>query len=498
MKALFIEPFAGISGNMMLGALIDAGVPFAYLEEEFRKLHLGEYELVNKSVNKSGIQARYFNVVLPEEHHHEHVHEHSHEHEHEHEHEHDHSHGHHHEHEHDDAHSGEEIHDHAWMHAHGIAHSHDEVKEEHGHDHHHAHCDDHHHEQEHKHSHEHAHEHQHHHEHRNLHDIEKILDQSDLSSGVIAKAKEVFLAIARAEAKVHGSTVEEIHFHEVGAIDTIIDVVGNILALQYLGIEKIFTAPVNTGFGFVECAHGQMPVPAPATAELLQGLPHYRGTVDKEMTTPTGAALLKVLAVPVEEVPAGFIGERIGYGAGTRDVAIPNVLRINCGTWDGGVKNAAGSLGAAATVPVSENAAETLLVLECNLDDMNPEILPYVLEKLLSAGALDAWLQPIVMKKGRPAQMLKVLCREESQPVLQKIIFTETTTLGIRSYPVQRTALARSWKKVSTPWGEVRVKEGMLDGQMVNAAPEFEDCRQIAEKSGQPLKAVAAAAMKEY
>ena len=499
MKALFIEPFAGISGNMMLGALIDAGVPFAYLEEEFRKLHLGEYELVNKSVNKSGIQARYFNVVLPEEHHHEHVHEHSHEHEHEHEH--DHSHGHHHEHEHDDAHSGEEIHDHAWMHAHGIAHSHGEVKEEHGHDHHHVHCDDHHHEQEHIHSHEdhHNHEHgHHHHEHRNLHDIEKILDQSDLSSGVIAKAKEVFLAIARAEAKVHGTTVEEIHFHEVGAIDTIIDVVGNILALQYLGIEKIFTAPVNTGFGFVECAHGQMPVPAPATAELLQGLPHYRGTVDKEMTTPTGAALLKVLAVPVEEVPAGFIGERIGYGAGTRDVAIPNVLRINCGTWDGGVKNAAGSLGAAAAVPVSENAAENLLVLECNLDDMNPEILPYVLEKLLSAGALDAWLQPIVMKKGRPAQMLKVLCSEESQPVLQKIIFTETTTLGIRSYPVQRTALARSWKKVSTPWGEVRVKEGMLDGQVVNAAPEFEDCRQIAEKSGQPLKAVAAAAMKEY
>ena len=387
------------------------------------------------------------------------------------------------------------------MHAHGIAHSHDEVKEEHGHDHHHAHCDDHYHEQEHEHSHEdhHNHEHgHHHHEHRNLHDIEKILDQSDLSSGIIAKAKEVFLAIARAEAKVHGITVEEIYFHEVGAIDTIIDVVGNILALQYLGIEKIFTAPVNTGFGFVECAHGQMPVPAPATAELLQGLPHYRGTVDKEMTTPTGAALLKVLAVPVEEVPAGFIGERIGYGAGTRDVAIPNVLRINCGTWESGVTNAAGSLGAAAAVPVSENAAETLLVLECNLDDMNPEILPYVLEKLLAAGALDAWLQPIVMKKGRPAQMLKVLCREESQPVLQKIIFTETTTLGVRSYPVQRTALTRSWKKVSTPWGEVRVKEGMLDGQVVNAAPEFEDCRQIAEKSGQPLKAVAAAAMKEY
>ena len=213
MNALYIEPFAGISGNMLLGALIDAGVPFAYLQKEFAKLHLGEYELVNKSVNKNGIQAQYFNVVLPEEHHH-------------HEHEPEHEYHHHHE--------GEEVHDHAWMHAHGIAHSH-----EHNHEH------DHH-------NHEHAHEHEHHHhEHRNLHDIEEILDHSDLSKAVIDKAKEVFLAIAKAEAKVHGSTVEEIHFHEVGAIDTIIDVVGNILALQYLGIETIFTTPVNTGFGFV-------------------------------------------------------------------------------------------------------------------------------------------------------------------------------------------------------------------------------------------------------
>ena len=184
---------------------------------------------------------------------------------------------------------------------------------------------------------------------------------------MIAKAKEVFLAIAKAEATVHGSTVEEIHFHEVGAIDTIIDVVGNILALQYLGIEKVFTAPVNTGFGFVECAHGTMPVPAPATAELLQGIPSYRGTVDKEMTTPTGAALLKVLAVPVKEVPDGFVGETIGYGAGTRDVAIPNVLRINVGTW-----NAAEVSGKAAG-----SAVEKLLLLECNLDDLNPEIMPY-------------------------------------------------------------------------------------------------------------------------
>ena len=444
-KALYIEPFAGISGNMLLGALMDAGVPFAYLQEEFSKLHLGNFELIHKSVNKSGIQAQYFNVILQEEHCHEH--DHHHEHAHTHEHEHGNEHGHEHE------------HDHAWMHAHGIAHSHDN---------------------------EHEHEHHHHHEHRNLHDIEKILDQSVLSEEVIANAKNVFLAIAKAEAKVHGSTVEEIHFHEVGAIDTIIDVVGNILALQYLGIEKIFTAPVNTGFGFVECAHGQMPVPAPATAELLQSIPSYRGTVDKEMTTPTGAALLKVLATPVKEVPNNFTGETIGYGAGTRDVAIPNVLRINVGTLQEAVDR-------------GENiSAESLLVLECNLDDVNPEILPYVLDKLLTAGALDAWLQPIVMKKGRPAQNLKVLCRPKQQKDLQQILFQETTTLGVRAYPVQRTALERRWKTVQTPWGDVRVKEGLMCGKVINAVPEFEDCKRIAEASGNPLKVIEAAALCGY
>ncbi|MBR4907826.1 MAG: nickel pincer cofactor biosynthesis protein LarC [Acidaminococcaceae bacterium] len=452
MKALYVEPFAGISGNMLLGALLDAGVPFAYLQEVFAKLHLGSYELVHKSVNKSGIQARYFNVVLPEEHDHHHEHEHQHEHGHE--------------------------HDHAWMHAHGIAHSHD---------HEHVHEEPCSHRHYHDHEHDHEHEHHHHHEHRNLHDIEEILDHSELSENVIAKAKEVFLAIAKAEAKVHGSTVEEIHFHEVGAIDTIIDVVGNILALQYLEIEKIFTAPVNTGFGFVECAHGTMPVPAPATAELLQGIPSYRGTIDKEMTTPTGAALLKVLAVPVTEVPEGFAGETIGYGAGTRDVAIPNVLRINVGTW-----NAAEGSGKAAG-----SAVERLLLLECNLDDLNPEIMPYVLEKLLAAGAPDAWLQPIIMKKGRPAQTLKVLCRPDQQQALQKIIFEETTTLGVRAIPVERAALERRWKTVQTPWGDVRVKEGLLEGKVVNAIPEFEDCKRIAEEKGVPLKTVETAALRE-
>lgn len=477
MKALYVEPFAGISGNMLLGALLDAGVPFAFLQEEFAKLHLGNYELVHKSVNKCGIQAQYFNVVLPEEQEHEHAHDGDqvNEHHHVHDHDCDHEHEHHHDH----------AHDHAWMHAHGIAHSHDHepVLEEKpcGCDHHHNH--EHNHDQEHHHEH---HTHHHHHEHRNLHDIEEILDHSDLPKEVIAKAKEVFLVIAKAEAKVHGSTVEEIHFHEVGAIDTIIDVVGNILALQYLGIEKVFTSPVNTGFGFVECAHGLMPVPTPATAELLQGIPNYRGTVEKEMTTPTGAALLKVLASPVKEVPDGFSGETIGYGAGTRDVEIPNVLRVTMGLWNETVGN--GNSG---------SAVERLLFLECNLDDLNPEIMPYVLEKLLAAGALDAWLQPVIMKKGRPAQTLKVLCSPEQRQVMEQIMFTQTTTLGVRAYYVERTALERRWKTVQTPWGEVRVKEGLLDGKVVNAVPEFEDCKKIAEANGVPLKAVETAALQE-
>ena len=202
----------------------------------------------------------------------------------------------------------------------------------------------------------------------------------------------------------------------------------------------------------MECAHGQMPVPAPATAELLQGIPNYRGTVEKEMTTPTGA----------------------------------NVLRVTMGLWNETVET--GDSG---------STVERLLMLECNLDDLNPEIMPYVLEKLLAAGALDAWLQPVVMKKGRPAQTLKVLCSPKQRQVMEQIMFTQTTTLGVRAYYVERTALERRWKTVQTPWGEVRIKEGLLDGKVVNAVPEFEDCKKIAEANDVSLKAVETAALQE-
>lgn len=487
MKVLYVEPFAGISGNMLLGALMDAGVPFVYLKEEFDRLHLGSYELIDRSVTKSGIQARYFNVVTEEEAGHGHGHPHS----------------------------------HAQGHGTrarffklgqspvtgGAAGLHNAVRSfvpvhSHAHDHPHIHG-----------------ERDHGHVHRNLRDIEAILDASELSGTVLERSKAVFRAIAEAEAKVHGKPVEEIHFHEVGAIDTIIDVVGNILALEYLGIEKIFTAPVNTGFGFVKCAHGLMPVPAPATAELLQGIPHYRGTVEQEMTTPTGAALLRVLAEPVTEVPAGFRGETIGYGAGTRDVAIPNVLRVNVGTFVSGeageVKAVAGRgegvEGTGHTTPVlpaagistavaaeTEGSCESMTVLECNLDNMNPELFPPVTESLLAAGALDVWQQSIIMKKGRPAVLLSALCRREKEEVLRQILFRETTTLGIRSRRVDRYALERRWQEVQTPWGCVRIKEGLLGGKVINGVPEFEDCRRLAAASGQPLKVIETAAIQAW
>lgn len=358
MKTIYIEAFAGISGNMLLGALIDAGVPVDYLASEMEKLHLGAYKLINERVNKCGIAANYFNVVLPEEHQHDvtiEQHEHTHVgHVHE---------GHHHHHEHSDDGQTRENHQHelgSYPHQHGDTHEQQvalAMPEAH-----------------------------HHHEHRNLQAIAQIINASDLSVQIKERALLVFTALAQAEAKVHGKTIEEVHFHEVGAIDTIIDIAGCVLALEYLGIEKIFVSNIHTGSGFVKCAHGLMPIPAPATAELLQGLRHSHGSITKELTTPTGAALMQVLATSCDDIPSGFSGTKIAYGAGTWELEIPNVLRVNVGEWEAG------------------SGSGDLLVAECNIDDMSGEVYPYVQEKLLQAGALDCWLTPIIMKKGRPAQ----------------------------------------------------------------------------------------------
>lgn len=384
MKAIYLDPFAGISGNMFLGALLDAGFPFEVLKEELQKLLIGEYELVYRQVNKLGIEAKYFNVLLPEEH---------------------------------------------------------------------------------------EHSHEHHHEHRNLNDVMAIVNGSDLSESIKSKTEQVFRAIAVAEGKVHGKPLEEVHFHEVGAIDTIIDIVGTLIGLEYLGIEKIYVGRINTGFGYVECAHGTMPVPAPATAELLQGLPQERGIVAKEMTTPTGAALMRVLAEVALEQPATFSSECIAYGAGTREVAIPNVLRMYVGQ-------------------VGEENDAQLIEASCNIDDMAGEVFGYTIERLLKAGALDAWCEPIVMKKSRPAYKLNFLCAEAKLAELLEIVFTETTSLGVRYHKVDRCKLERSFIAVDLPEGKVNVKCGSYNGRIVTMAPEYADCVKIAEAAGVSLAAV--------
>lgn len=444
MKTIYIEAFAGISGNMLLGALIDAGVPVDYLASEMEKLHLGAYKLINERVNKCGIAANYFNVVLPEEHQHDvtierhghthvgHVHE-----------------GHHHHHEHSDDGQTRENHHHelgSCPHQHGDTHEQQAalaMPEAH-----------------------------HHHEHRNLQAIAQIINASDLSVQIKERALLVFTALAQAEAKVHGKTIEEVHFHEVGAIDTIIDIAGCVLALEYLGIEKIFVSNIHTGSGFVKCAHGLMPIPAPATAELLQGLRHSHGSITKELTTPTGAALMQVLATSCEDIPTGFSVKKIAYGAGTWELEIPNVLRVNVGEWEAG------------------SGSGDLLVAECNIDDMSGEVYPYVQEKLLQAGALDCWLTPIIMKKGRPAQTLSVLLTPDKLDKLTELLLTETTSLGVRYYAVHRHINYRKFTTVTLPEGEVKIKYAQMGEKIVNIAPEFEDCKALALKGGRSLKTI--------
>lgn len=430
MKAIYLETFAGISGNMLLGALLDAGFPIDVLKSELEKLNLGEYELVHQRANKLGIDAQYFNVLLPHGHEHSHNHEHAHE---------EHFHCQEYAHTYDPASHLEEHHHHEHGHHH---HEHDAQKLPHAH---------------------------HHHEHRNLADVMSIIEASSLSQSIKDKAREVFTAIAIAEAKVHGKAVDEVHFHEVGAIDTIIDIVGCLLGLEYLGIEKVCVGKITTGHGFVKCAHGLMPVPAPATAELLQGLPQEKGRVAKELTTPTGAALAKVLGETALELPANFTCEKIAYGAGTWELEIPNVLRVHVGTID-------------------DEKSSVILEVACNIDDMSGEVFAYVIERLLLAGALDAWAEPIVMKKGRPAYKLVFLVVESKLTELLDVVFEETTTLGVRYHQIERTVLERRSAVVTTPYGSVAVKYGLRNGAVVNIAPEFESCKEIAASAKVSLK----------
>lgn len=312
----------------------------------------------------------------------------------------------------------------------------------------------------------------HNHYHRNFADIKKIIESSSLSEAVQKKSLAIFSQIAAAEGKVHGKSADEVNFHEVGAIDSIVDIVGCAICLDYLEVEKIFVGKINVGSGFVQCAHGLMPVPAPATAELLQGFKTYSFGAEKELTTPTGAAIIKTLAEFSADLPEDFTSEKIGYGAGTLDLKIPNVLRIYLGEFHG-------------------QSAKKLVKLETNIDDMNPQIYGWLYEKLFAAGALDVWTTNILMKKNRPAQMLSVLVDDEHQADCIKIIFEETTTIGIRIIEISRRVEAvRKMAKVLTTWGEVFCKVSAYDGKIVSITPEYEDCKKLAEKNNVPFKMI--------
>jgi uncharacterized protein (TIGR00299 family) protein len=319
--------------------------------------------------------------------------------------------------------------------------------------------------------------------HRHLKHIREILSAAQLPERVRERALAIFTRLAEAEAAAHGTTIEKVHFHEVGAIDAIVDITGACLALDLLDIEKVYCSPIPTGTGTVECEHGIMPVPAPGTAALLKGVPLAACDEPGELTTPTGAAILTTLAESFGSLPAMKL-ERIGVGAGRRDGKTrPNILRLLIGQ---------------ASPTSDEDSTDEILVLETNLDDVSPELIGHVQDRLFEAGALDVFTAPIYMKKNRPATLLTVLAPPGLRDALEAILFAETTTFGVRGHIARRSKLARETETVSTSAGPVRIKVGRRTGRVVSAAPEFEDCRKAATASGRPLRDVMDEAMRAW
>ena len=310
----------------------------------------------------------------------------------------------------------------------------------------------------------------HHHAHRNLRDIEAIIRSGTLDQAVKETSLAMFTRVAEAEARVHGKGIYEVHFHEVGATDSIVDIVGAAICFHHLGVEAVWCSRVELGGGFVRCAHGMMPVPAPATVEILTGVPTSRGAVPKETTTPTGAAILAQLVDTFTDSPAMAV-TKSGYGIGHRDTDIPNVLRVH--------------LAEVEEASTLENIPAKLL--QCNIDDMTPETLGAVMDLLMEQGAMDVHFTPIVMKKSRPAVTLSLLCGVEDEERCRRLIFKHTTTLGIKSIPVDKTVLPITFEKLETPLGEVTMKNAWLDGEILRAKPELEDCRELARKHDLPL-----------
>ena len=385
MKTLYFDCFAGASGDMILGAMVAAGVEPDYLRAQLSLLSVSGFDIHFEKVNRSGLSATYARVET-------------------------------------------------------------------------------------------AHEHKH----RHLSDIKQIIEASALSASVKNRAVQIFMRLAEAEARVHNEPVEHVHFHEVGALDAIVDVVGAAICFDALQIERFICSPLHVGSGFVKMAHGQFPVPPPAVTELLKGVPFYATDIKGELLTPTGAAIITTVCSEYGPIPR-MTTERNGYGAGTREYQdFPNVLRVLVGQTED-----------------SAPRDERLCMIETNLDDASPQIIGHVMDRVLELGALDCFFTPVQMKKNRPGVLLSVLCGPGEKETVLKLLFTETTTLGVRSYEVMRRALERSVVRVETPYGPIDVKVAHLDGRVVNEMPEFEQCRQAAANANVPLKVVEEAARKE-
>jgi len=433
MRIAYLDCFSGMSGDMFLGALVDAGVSPTLLEETVKALDIGARLEISK-VNRSGITATKVDVFvgdekeLPREEFWAQKHAHSHEHKHE----------PHHEHGHEHARTGmSALHNHQ-PHVHG----------------------------------------------RGLNEIREIIQKAGIADQAKQTAIRIFERLGAAEAKIHNTPIEKVHFHEVGAVDAMVDIICAAVGAEALGVDEIICSPLNVGSGTVRCAHGTFPVPAPATLELLKGAPVYSSGLQFELVTPTGAAIVSTLAARFAAFPEIKV-DKIGYGAGTRDFpGHANVVRL--------------TIGEAQPAMSAKVSQETISVLEANLDDLNPQVFGYVMDRLLEEGALDAFGLPVQMKKNRPGMLLTVLCKPEDTAKLSQLLFIETTTLGVRRRDEQRQALKRKWVSVPTQWGEVRMKIASMNGTVTNYAPEFEDCRKLASEHRVPLKSVMQAAMEKY
>ena len=382
MKTLYFDCFAGASGDMILGAMVAAGVDPSFLRQQLSLLPVDGFSVEFETVNRSGLSATHAHVET-------------------------------------------------------------------------------------------AHEHKH----RHLADIKEIIERSGLSEPVKQRSVRIFERLAEAEARVHNEPVDRVHFHEVGALDAIVDVAGAAICFDALKIHRFVCSPLHVGSGMVQMAHGRFPVPPPAVAELLNGVPFYATDVKGELLTPTGAAIITTVCSEYGPIPQ-MTTEATGYGAGTREYEdFPNVLRVFIGETD--------------SKPATD---ERLWMIETNLDDASPQIIGHVMDRLLESGALDCFLTPVQMKKNRPGVLLSALCGREEKEALMKLLFMETTTLGVRSYEVTRRALRRSVVRVETQYGPIDVKVAHLDGRVVNEMAEFEQCRQAAVKANVPLKVVEEAA----